>query len=172
MVFVEKITNVKLKKDYTELLFYVDENDNEDGYNPGSVCALRIDHESDIFNKTDNKNIIVTELLKIQTIKSISELVEYLNRKGYIYSITKLSSGQYNYRDSINQSLKVDVDSVYSEFGDESTDDEIEIGISMFDRSKSLENYIEEKFEKAHPEEDELCLDIYSRYKDFMKHIK
>ena len=57
MIFAEKISNVKLKKDYTELLFFVDENDNEEGYNPGTICALRIDHESEIFNMTDNKTL-------------------------------------------------------------------------------------------------------------------
>lgn len=172
MLFLEKITNVKLKKDYTELLFFVDDNDNEEGYNSGSVCALRIDHDSEIFNKTDNKNIIVTELLKIQTIKTISELVEYLNKKGYIYSITKLTSGQQNYNGMIDQSLKVNVDSVYSDFSDETNFDDKDSSISMYDRSKNLENYIDEKFSEPHPEEDELCLDIYSRYQDYIKYMK
>lgn len=178
MIFAEKISNVKLKKDYTELLFFVDENDNEEGYNPGTICALRIDHESEIFNMTDNKNLIVSELLKIQTLKTIPELVKFMNEKGYIYSITKLSAGRNPYAGLINNDdLKVNVGSVYADFSDDDIIDEVlnyendRVDNSMYERSKSLEGYMEEKFSEPHPDEDELCLDIYSRYKDYEKYM-
>lgn len=176
MVFVEKVLNVKLKKEYTEILFIIDENDVNSGYEPGSVCALRIDHESEIFRMTDNKNLIVSELLKIQTVKSMSELTEYLNKQGYIYSITQLSSGincKYNGMDE-DDDLEVDVNSVYQEFGHEENDttQQGEIDNSMYERSKSLEGYMKEKFDEPGPDGDELSLDLYSRYKDFEKYIK
>ena len=180
MVFVEKISKVKLKKDYTELLFYVDDNDNEEGYNPGSICALRIDHDSEIFNMTENKNLIVTELLKIQTLKTISELVDYMNKKGFIYSITKLTTGEYPTirRDGVFiDALKVNVDSVYNEFADDEIHETFNyendnVDKSMYDRSKSLENYMDEKFNDPEPDPDELSLDLFSRYKDFEKYIE
>lgn len=178
MLFVEKIKTVKLKKDYTELLFYVDDSDNEEGYTPGTICALRIDHESEIFNMTDNKNLIVSELLKIQTIKTISELIEYMNRKGFVYSITKFGSDRpasYGYAYLNTENLRVNVDSVYNDFAEEEQinfSEENNVDNSMYERSKSLEGYMDEKFSEAHPEADELCLDIYSRYKDYEKYMK
>lgn len=178
MVFVEKVLNVKLKKEYTEILFIVDENDANSGYQPGSVCALRIDHESEIFRMTDNKNLIVSELLKIQTVKTVSELIEYLNKQGYIYSITQLSSGHdYKYKGlDDDDDLEVDVNSVYQEFGNEDDDtahqSHDEIDNSMYERSKSLEGYMKEKFDDPEPDKDELSLDLYSRYKDYEKYMK
>lgn len=172
MKFAERISTVKLKKDYTELLFYVDENDNEEGYNPGTVCALRIDHQSEIFNMTDNKNIIVTQLLKIQTIKTIPDLIKYMNDKGFIYSISKLNKGRDPY---FNNGLKVNVGSVYAEFSDEDNNEfnyNNRVDNSMYERSKNLEGYMDEKFNEPYPNEDELCLDIYSRYKDYEKYMK